>query len=89
MLHENEKIIADSVYQDPNVFITPRTHPQSAEFQQQVRARHENVNGKIKRFGCLNSFFRHGPAKQRCFFAVAQLVELIIEFEEPLRAVPH
>jgi hypothetical protein len=62
LLHNDiihEKAVADGVYRDHNHFITPLYNPQSVISQQAIRSRHENVNGKIKRFRCLTSVFRH------------------------------
>jgi hypothetical protein len=85
LLSPGEKIIADKIYQDAQYFITPRTFPYELDLQKQIRARHETVNGKLKRFACLHSFFRHNKDKHvNCFMAVAEIVQMIIVTEEPL-----
>ncbi len=75
------------VYQDPIHFSTPITDPQTVEKQNQIRARHEIVNGKIKGFCPLHIFlyFRHDPIKHnKCFFTVSNIVHLMIEYDGPL-----
>ncbi len=67
------------------LILSPLIEPASARQQQQIRARHEIVNGMLKRFSCLHSFFRHSIEKHpSCFFAIAHIVELIITHDEPL-----
>lgn len=81
----NEKAVADGVYRDNRYFITPLYNPDSIQAQKEIRARHEKVNGIIKRFHCLTTVFRHHWQDHSfCFFAVAQIVHLIIEYDEPL-----
>ena len=85
-LDPNKRVIADKIYRDP-CFITPSPdqNQPSLDFQLRVRARHETVNARLKRFNVLNHEFRHDLAFHvECFYAVANIVQLNIENGEPL-----
>ena len=48
-----------------------------------ARARHENVNGKLKKFQVLKQQFRHDIYKHgKCFYAVAALVQATLIYDE-------
>ena len=53
-----------------------------------IRARHEIVNGKLKRFKVLRDKFRHSLRFHAyCSFAVQNIVKILIDEEEPLFAL--
>ncbi len=81
----NEKVVADKVYNDPEHFSTPLTDPGTKEQRDKIRSRHEKVNAMLKCYNCLQIPFRHEKDNHfLCFFAVVNLVELTITYEEPL-----
>lgn len=51
------------------------------ELKNRIRSRHETVNGRLKRFGCLEQRFRHKLSNHRfCFNAVVVIVQIGLEF---------
>ena len=73
----DEKIIADSGYRDDRYFVHPLAVINNHDFYKKVRARHENINFRIKKFKVIGSTFRNTLDKHvKCFFAVANLVQL-------------
>ena len=63
-----------------------------------VRGRHENVNGRLKVFNVLVSYFHHDSGRDRqemfnkycmCFAAVAVITQLKMEHEESLYDVEY
>jgi len=47
-------------------------------------AHHEAINKRIKQFFMLTSVFRHALEKRQfCFHAAANIIQMIIEYEEP------
>lgn len=51
-------------------------------------ARHETVNSRIKQFAVLTNAFRHDlDLHYKCFHAVANITQLMIENDEPLYQV--
>lgn len=80
-----ELTIADRGYPDGNFFITPNTRPETAQAQKVIMSRHETVNKRLRQFNILQHVFRHDIAKHpNCFYAVATLTELMIEWGEEL-----
>lgn len=81
----NEKVVADNGYKDGTIFIYSQARPQSAALIKEILARHETVNGCFKRFAVLDDRFRHGLEKHHwCFYAIANIVQLILKYECPL-----
>ena len=81
----NELTLADRGYSDTRYFYTPAHYPKTASQQKQIMARHETVNARLKQFGVLKQVFRHSVDKHsECFFAVVNIVELVIENNSPL-----
>ncbi|KAH9121519.1 hypothetical protein AeMF1_006809 [Aphanomyces euteiches] len=84
----NEMTLADRGYMDANYFVNPRYHPQSSAQQKQIMARHETVNARLKQFGVLRGIFRHSIEKHPiCFYAIANLVQIGLEYESPLYSI--
>ena len=52
-----EKIIADKGYRDDDYFIHPYLENHDVELTKKIRARHENVNARIKTFKAVGSKF--------------------------------
>ena len=75
------------------VFITPNTPGLNNELRKahgRLHARHEGVNGKIKKFAVLENRFRHEvQLHEKCFFAVVTLVQLTMMVEEIPRDVSY
>lgn len=56
-----------------------------------ARSRHETCNKRLKQWSVLSSIYRHKCIKKhgQCFFAVANITQMIIMFEEPLFEVRY
>ena len=86
-LGQNEHYIADKGYrpcrpraQTPTGLGRPTDKNQSA-----LRARHENVNRRLKEFAILNTMFRHDINKHYIVFhAVANLTNMKLKTESPM-----
>ncbi|KAH9096785.1 hypothetical protein LEN26_017339 [Aphanomyces euteiches] len=84
----NEMTLADRGYMDANYFVNPRYHPQSSAQQKQIMTRHETVNARLKQFGGLRGIFHHSIEKHPiCFYAIAYLVQIGLEYESPLYSI--
>jgi DDE superfamily endonuclease len=58
-------------------------------FKKIARARHEDLNGRLKRFEVLSGRFRHNIVKHKIAFeAVCVLVQYTLENGRPLHAIP-
>ena len=83
-LDVGEYVIADGTYADEKCLQPPRSTHSAYSQLSQIRARHENVNGRLKIFNVLNLKFRHGLHRHRnCFMAVVNITSLSLE-SEPL-----
>lgn len=82
-----EKVIADHGFPDPCDLL----HAYAANFDgyhRAVRARHETVNGRLKRFNVLTDVFCHRRELHSVFvYAVLHVTNLVMTFEEPLFAL--
>lgn len=59
--------------------------PGKADYQHEVRGRQVGVNGRLKRFRVLTTLFSHNKDHHDlCFFAVPNIVQVVINVEEPL-----
>lgn len=85
-----EKVLTDSGY-GTSFFVTPTGNNTIADYKQSVvRARHETVNRRFKEFNILHRTFRHDITKHhQVFFAVANLVQLSLEYENGLFDVEY
>jgi DDE superfamily endonuclease len=76
---EGFKIIGDKGYMGDEVRI----------FKRIARARHEDLNGRLKRFDILSERFRHKIVKHKIAFeAVCVLVQYTLENGQPLHSIP-
>ena len=86
-LDENERLLADGGYQDAysNYFETPTGYNNADQYMKGVaRARHETINGRLRRWGILRCRYRHNLEDHgRWFLAIANITQIIIEHEEP------
>ena len=89
-LDEGERVEADNGYQrgDP-LLVKSRSgathHPLLRGIRNNVRARHETVNGRMSMWGCMSKVWHHSWTKhQTAFYAVAVITQLEIENGEPL-----
>ena len=94
-LCDDECVEVDAGYQGDDKFKNPNIS-QSREDRKQkskVRARHENVNSRLKNFAVLDSIFRHNKdriSKHRmCFDAVGVITQLGFEFDGHLYDVEY
>jgi DDE superfamily endonuclease len=94
-LDPNERVAADKGYagECPLTAKTPGplySDPAYVKMMSDVSSRHESVNNRLKMFECLKQRFRHGVrAQAACFRAVAVLVQLQIQYDEPLFTVQY
>lgn len=80
----NEMVICDNGYTDSQA-LTKEDAADHEQYHSEIRARHETVNMRMKRFRVLTSKYRHQLKKHGiCVNAVAQLAQLNIIVEEPL-----
>ena len=88
-LPQGEKIIADDGYCTSSRFICPSNRPNAENTIRRLLARHETVNGILKSFRGLSSMFRHELFKHRwCFFAVANVTQIMLCYETDIFHVP-
>lgn len=85
-LDPNELTLADKGYPDQQYFITPTE--ENGNRHKEIMARHETVNKRLKQFKVLRERFRHNLQKHpRCFYAVANITEILIENGYPLYSI--
>ena len=87
----NHRGIADRGYQGESALLTVPSSQDTDEvryFKQRALSRHENFNGRLKNFDCLEERFRHSIKKHKCCFdAAAVIVQLQLENGSPLFVV--
>ena len=82
MLDEDENAVADGGYKNGgNKVATPGgVHTINERMKGKARARHENVNGRLKMFAICNTKFRHSLTMHHdVVMAVANIVQLGIQ----------
>ena len=92
MIDDGEFLLADGGYNDgSNYAITPTgLNGITDRMKSTVRACHETMNSRLKKWGCLKQAFRHNLEKHGlCFSAVANVTQLAFEYGEPLFAVEY
>ena len=92
MFNENEMALGDSGYKDGGFrFKTPSgLNNNESRMHSIARARHETCNRRMKQFQCISRKFRHNINKHSiCFYAVANLTQLMIENNQPLFEVSY
>lgn len=78
-IEDGELTLADDGYKDPR-FIYPAKYPETQNDQKRIMKRHETVNHRVKVFQVLGSRFRHHPDKHpQCFYAVVNIVQIVID----------
>ena len=81
-LKHGEHVLTDAGYRDERC---KTTLFENHKFSSTVKARHETLNHRLKQFHVLGDRFRHDLKKHsRCFYAVANLTEIMIELGESL-----
>ena len=91
-LCDDECVEADSGYRGDDKIKVPGVAENRIQRKQKsiIRGRHENVNGYLKKFACLDSVFRHPLQKHQSFFdAVVVLTQLRFELVRPLYEVEY
>lgn len=88
VVDENELTVADKGYKDFNFFLIPiENDPTNAKINI-IMSRHETVNMRLKYFSVLSHVFRHKlHLHPRCFHAVANLTQIMIQNDEPLFSI--
>lgn len=82
-LGADEKTMADKAYKDKNYFILPNDGNRTQH--KLVMSRQEVVSKRLKQFKILKKDFRHPLDKHpMVFHAVANLIQLTLQHEEPL-----
>ncbi|KAJ3117946.1 hypothetical protein HK098_006075 [Nowakowskiella sp. JEL0407] len=88
MVEAGEMTLADKGYRDEQYFIFPSDGDKSSHRQKKIMARHETVNRRLKNFGVLKKVFRHKLKYHPiCFYAVANITQLLICNGEPLYSI--
>ena len=89
-LEEGEVLIADGGYKGEEKIWHKGHKKSSARIEGVARVGHETVNGRLKNFNILEQRFRHDLSFHgRCFYAVANLVQLDLIHEQPLFKVEY
>ena len=85
LLRPGEKVVlADRGYKDGRYFMHAKGG-RHRKGMQNMLARHENVNRRIKSFDCLSGTFRQDVSKHSmCFHAVCNLIQIAIASGEKL-----
>jgi hypothetical protein len=84
-MSSTEKALADKGYRDKNYFVYSCNESEFRAEYKKIMAWHETVNRRLKKFGVLQCRFRHElHLHPRCFHAVVNLTQLMIENGEPL-----
>jgi DDE superfamily endonuclease len=89
-LRTDERYIADAGYRDGGQHsITPSGYNNEFEYMAaKVRARHENINARIKIFNILSTPFRNELNKHGwCFHAIINMLQLEMETTRPMRQI--
>lgn len=88
LLQNSERLIGDDGYPDERCVHVGDLPPKERLIARGIRARHKVMNARLKKFNVLSSQFRHSLGLHSlCFFAVANLTFLVVEYEEPLFSV--
>jgi hypothetical protein len=80
-------LFADNGYQGENQVNIPNPLDNNLvkKFKQRARARHETLNGRLKKFKILSDRFRHPVEKhETAFEAVCVIVQYAMEIDSPL-----
>ena len=86
-LANGEFIVADRGYKDGEEFVFSKdTGPDwLKEMIGRATARHETLNGKLKVFNVLSTWFRHGIERRKSVFkALINIIQLVLIHESPL-----
>ena len=87
ILKQNQALIFDRGYRDEKCISTDQLSGTSARIAFKSRARHEIINGRLKKWNVLSSKFRHRLVHHgQCFHAIRQIVELELEMD-PIFAI--
>ena len=79
-LAENEKILGDLGYGGSSIVHNIIRNDVDGNCAKRLRAYHENINGRMKQFNCLQQRCRHSVHKHHmCAFAAANLVQIWIK----------
>lgn len=85
-VNPGELTLADRNYKDPNYFLL--ANEKNAELHKQYMARHEIIHKRIRNFNILKNPFRNKLEKHPLVFhAVVNIVQLLMENEDPLPAL--
>lgn len=81
-LQNNEVVVADDGYTDHTCIQNISVNGVNPK---RILARHENLNRRMKQFNILGHRFRHDKnLHQKCFFAVLNIVQILIRTIDPL-----
>ena len=84
-----EYFVADSIYTGWRAITRNGRNNRHQKMMSDVRARHETVNSRFKRFAVLRADFRHGERHGTVFFAIATICQIEIKMEAPLFEVDY
>jgi hypothetical protein len=79
-----EKFVCDGGYYGPMADKPTGHNNEDQRMKARVRARHETINSRLKKFGVLRKPFRHEISKHRMvFLAVSNLCQIGLMSDEP------
>ena len=90
LLDDKEKFIVDGRYKGGDIIWAKGRSKDAAMVESVVRARNENMNSRLKFFNCLTNRFRYSlDIHGRCFYAVANIVQLTLERESSVFEIEY
>jgi hypothetical protein len=79
-LEEGEKVLADDGYRGRERYVTIANRFELNQVKKNIKARQEQINSRLKNWGCLSNVFRHRVDQHfAVFHAVAVITQLEIE----------
>lgn len=85
LLLNNERVITDNGYVDEKCLNRSQVPASLAHRVGRIRARHEAINGRIKKFRAVSQQFRHDKClHSMCFHAVGKITQVLMKYEEPM-----
>lgn len=87
-LRRGEQLIAYGGYQDDECVLFENVAFPEQKLFKMIRARHEIINCRMKKFNVLHQTFRHRISMQgTVFFSVANVIQVSIANHEPMFSV--
>ena len=79
-LAQGETVIADKIYRDARCITPDCLSEQERRLAATIRARHETINSRFKKFAVLRNRFRHHRSRHSyCFHSIANVTQLMMD----------